>query len=37
MESRNIYDNFIYDWWKNLDKTIFFLFILLIILGIFFP
>ena len=36
MESRNIYDNFIYDWWKNLDKTIFFLFILLIILGIFF-
>ena len=36
MESRNFYDNFIYDWWKNLDKVIFFLFILLIILGIFF-
>ena len=36
MKSRNIYDNFIYDWWKNLDKVIFFLFILLIILGIFF-
>ena len=36
MESRNFYDNLIYDWWKNLDKVIFFLFILLIILGIFF-
>ena len=36
MQSRNFYDNFFYDWWKNLDKTIFFLFILLIILGIFF-
>ena len=36
MGSRNIYDNFIYNWWKNLDKVIFSLFILLIILGIFF-
>ena len=36
MENKNIYDNFIYDWWKNLDKVIFFLFILLITLGIFF-
>ena len=36
MDSRNIYDNFIYNWWKNLDKVIFSLFILLIILGIFF-
>ena len=36
MESRNLYDNFIYDWWKNLDKLIFFLFLSLIILGIFF-
>ena len=36
MDSRNFYDNFIYDWWKNLDKVIFSLFILLIILGIFF-
>ena len=36
MESRNFYDNFIYDWWKNIDKVIFFLFILLIFLGIFF-
>ena len=36
MENKNIYDNFIYDWWKNLDKVIFFLFISLIVLGIFF-
>ncbi len=36
MISKNFYDNFIYDWWKNLDKVIFFLFISLIILGLFF-
>ena len=36
MKSRNFYDNFIYDWWKNLDKVIFFLFAALIILGLFF-
>ena len=36
MESRNLYDNLIYDWWKNLDKLIFFLFLSLIILGMFF-
>ena len=36
MESKNFYDNFIYDWWKNLDKVIFFLFASLIILGMFF-
>ena len=36
MENKNIYDNFIYDWWKNLDKVIFFLFLSLIVLGIFF-
>ena len=36
MEGRNLYDNYIYDWWKNLDKLIFFLFLSLIILGVFF-
>ena len=36
MENKNLYDNFIYDWWKSLDKFIFFLFLSLIILGIFF-
>ena len=36
MHSRNIYDGFIYDWWKNLDKVVFFLIILLVTLGIFF-
>tara|TARA_B100000242_G_scaffold285547_1_gene250130 strand:- start:271 stop:1389 length:1119 start_codon:yes stop_codon:yes gene_type:complete len=36
MENKNIYDNFIYDWWKNLDKVILFLFLSLIILGVFF-
>ena len=30
MESKNFYENFIYDWWKNLDKIVFFLFISLI-------
>ena len=32
----NQYNNFVYDWWKNLDKVILLLFITLIILGIFF-
>ena len=36
MLNKNFYDSFIYDWWKNLDKVIFFLFVTLIILGIFF-
>ena len=36
MESKNFYENFIYDWWKNLDKIVFFLFISLIFLGMFF-
>ena len=36
MENKNYYNNFAYDWWKNLDKVILFLFITLIILGIFF-
>ena len=36
MENKSYYNNFVYDWWKNLDKTILFLFIALIILGIFF-
>ena len=36
MESKNFYDNLIYDWWKNLDKIVFLLFVLLIILGMFF-
>ena len=36
MQNNNLYDGFIYDWWKNLDKIIFFLFISLIILGAFF-
>ena len=36
MKSKNFYDNLMYDWWKNLDKIIFSLFLLLIVLGIFF-
>tara|TARA_B100001027_G_scaffold85284_1_gene58437 strand:+ start:984 stop:2102 length:1119 start_codon:yes stop_codon:yes gene_type:complete len=36
MEIKNQYNNFVYDWWKNLDKLIFFLFISLITLGLFF-
>ena len=36
MENKSYYNNFFYDWWKNLDKIILFLFITLIILGIFF-
>tara|TARA_Y100000816_G_scaffold91712_1_gene63362 strand:- start:7977 stop:9095 length:1119 start_codon:yes stop_codon:yes gene_type:complete len=36
MNNKGYYDSFIYDWWKNLDKIIFFLFITLIVLGIFF-
>ena len=36
MESKNFYNNFVYDWWKNLDKVILLLFISLIIFGIFF-
>ena len=36
MNSRNIYDGLIYDWWKNLDKVVFFLILSLVILGIFF-
>ena len=36
MENKKYYNNFIYDWWKNIDKVILFLFITLIILGIFF-
>ena len=36
MENKSYYNNFVYDWWKNLDKTILFLFIALIVLGIFF-
>ena len=36
MNNKSYYDSFIYDWWKNLDKIIFFLFITLIVLGIFF-
>jgi len=36
MNSRNFYDGFIYDWWKNLDKVVFFLILSLVILGIFF-
>ena len=36
MQNNNLYDGLIYDWWKNLDKIIFFLFIFLIILGAFF-
>ena len=31
MESKNFYNNFVYDWWKNLDKVILLLFISLII------
>ena len=36
MENKSYYNNFVYDWWKNLDKVILLLFIILIILGIFF-
>ena len=36
MLDKSFYNNFIYDWWKNLDKLILFLFATLIILGIFF-
>ena len=36
MENKNFYNNFIYDWWKNIDKVVFFLFASLIILGMFF-
>ena len=36
MENKSYYNNLFYDWWKNLDKTILFLFIALIVLGIFF-
>ena len=36
MESKSYYNNFVYDWWKNLDKVILLLFITLIILGVFF-
>ncbi len=36
MLNKSFYNNFIYDWWKNLDKLILFLFATLIILGIFF-
>ncbi len=36
MVNKNYYDDLIYDWWKNIDKVIFFSFIALIILGIFF-
>ena len=36
MNSKNFYEGFIYDWWKNLDKLVFFLILSLIFLGIFF-
>ena len=36
MNNTNFYDGFIYDWWKNLDKVVFFLILSLVILGIFF-
>ena len=36
MNSKNFYDGFIYDWWKNLDKLVFFLILSLIFLGILF-
>ena len=36
MKNKIHYSNFVYDWWKNLDKFILFLFISLIILGLFF-
>ena len=36
MKNKSYYNNFVYDWWKNLDKVILLLFITLIILGIFF-
>ena len=36
MQNRIFFYKFYYDWWKNIDKTIFFLIILLFSLGLFF-
>ncbi len=36
MKTRNFYYSFVYDWWKNIDKIILFLFVLLILFGVFF-
>ncbi len=36
MQSRNFIHNFYYDWWKNIDKFIFSLIILLFLIGLFF-
>ena len=36
MENNNFIYKFYYNWWRNLDKTIFSLIIFLFILGLFF-
>ena len=36
MESKNLYYSLYYSWWKNIDKFIFFLIILLFLIGLFF-
>tara|TARA_B110001452_G_C15207471_1_gene418860 strand:- start:256 stop:1380 length:1125 start_codon:yes stop_codon:yes gene_type:complete len=36
MENNNTFYKFYYDWWKNIDKTLFFLIIFLFVLGLFF-
>ena len=36
MEIENQYNNFVYDWWKNLDKFIFSIVVLLFLIGLFF-
>ncbi len=36
MESRKLIYSFYYRWWKNIDKTIFFLIVFLFVIGLFF-
>ena len=36
MQSKNFFHKFYYEWWKNIDKFIFFLILLLFITGLFF-
>ena len=36
MENKNFLYNFYYEWWKNIDKFIFSLIVLLFITGLFF-
>ena len=36
MENKNLLFNLYYEWWKNIDKFIFFLIIILFLIGLFF-